>query len=286
MLAYSYSSYPTPHIYLPQLLPPDLYARISFPNIKVRAKGRSGRDLFVGEPGWSEAIASDGFRELYSQLTSPEFVSFVLSVFEQDMKLHRSRVDAKRARLVPILETREMLDAAPEVLDETADANELFNRFDFTVAGGDYTAYVHLDSPRRLVGGVLFFSDAEQEGLQGGEFTLYRDLLFGDDRNCHWPLPVKKFPVKGNTGVLFLNSNRGFHGPSEITQIHGVRRWIYYSISSRNRVWEEQRPPRHLRVIYRALGRLGIRPGPGINPKSKLDANKVEESTANQVERL
>jgi hypothetical protein len=40
MLEYSYSSDPTPHIYLPQLLPPEIYRKINFfPDIKVQKEG-------------------------------------------------------------------------------------------------------------------------------------------------------------------------------------------------------------------------------------------------------
>src|SRR5205823_13517046 len=157
MLEYSYHPYPTPHISLPQLLPPDIYERVTFPKIAVRGKGRSERDLFVGEPGFNEAVNSVGFNELHALFTSAAFVSWVLSIFERDLIRHHCRARAKDAKLVPYLETRETLDAAPDVLDENADPSEVFNRFDFTIGGENYTQYVHLDSPRRIVGGVLFF---------------------------------------------------------------------------------------------------------------------------------
>jgi hypothetical protein len=38
--------------------------------------------------------------------------------------------------------------------------------------------------------------------------------------------------------VLFLNSNAGFHGPTPIRRINGLRKWIYYSISSRRNIWQ------------------------------------------------
>lgn len=280
-LEYSHHSAPAPHIYLPQLLPPHLYEQISFPSIPIRAKGRSGRDLFVGESGHTEAINSVGFRELYGLFTSARFVAWVLSVFEKDMIRNHCRAVAKHCKLVPFLETREALNSAPEVLDDNADPNEVFTRFDFTIAGQTYTRYVHLDSPRRIVGGVLFFSDAERDKIDGGEFTLYRDLLFRDDRYPHWPYAAKRFPVKGNTGVLFLNCNRGFHGPSEIRSIEGARRWVYFSISSRNRVWETRSQNRVRVFTTRATGKvcrvLGLEPHIAHQPQSKLDANAHED---------
>lgn len=280
-LEYSYHSNPAPHIYLPQLLPPHIYEQISFPSIPIRARGRSGRDLFVGESGHTEAINSAGFKELYGLFTSARFVTWVLSVFEKDMIRNHCRASAKNAKLIPFLETREALAKAPEVLDENADPSEVFTRFDFTIAGQTYTQYVHLDSPRRIVGGVLFFSDAERDKIDGGEFTLYRDLLFRDDRCPHWPYAAKKFPVKANTGVLFLNCNKAFHGPSQIRSIEGARRWVYFSISSRNRAWEtrSQNPVRSFTT--RATGKvfrvLGFESRFSHEPQSKLDANRHED---------
>lgn len=277
MLQYSYHHYPNPHIYLPQLLLPDIYERITFPKIAVRGKGRSGRDLFMGEPGFTETVHSVGFKELYALFTSATFVYWVLSIFERDLIRLHCRARAKDAKLVPYLETRETLDSAPEVLDENADPSEVFNRFDFAIGDSEYTQYAHLDSVRRIVGGVLFFSDAEKDGIDGGEFTLYNDLLFRDDREPHWLYPWKKIPVKGNTGVLFLNSNRGFHGPSEIRSIQGTRRWIYYSISSHNRVWEPQKQNIARSVATRAAGKflhlLGYDPRIASQPRSKIEAN-------------
>ena len=99
-LEYSYHSTPSPHIYLPQLLPPHLYEQISFPFIPIRAKGRSGRDLFVGESGHAEAVNSAGFKELYGLFTSARFVAWVLSVFEKDMIRNHCRAAANNCHLL------------------------------------------------------------------------------------------------------------------------------------------------------------------------------------------
>jgi hypothetical protein len=275
MIPYSYFSDPTPHLYLEQLLPPDLYRQVKFPDIPTRAMGRSGRDLFVGEPGWEEAVASPGLKELHALFTSSDFVDWVLSLFAADLQRLHCRACAEDARLSPVLETREALDAAPDSLDEGADPNEVFNRFDFSMAESNYTPYVHLDSPRRIVGGLLFLSDAERDHIDGGEFVLYRDRLFLDDRVIRWPVAAKKIPVKENTGVLFLNSNRGFHGPNAFHT--GTRRWVYYSISSRDRVWAPQHANMARRTMTKAVGRvcrrLRIAPTIGQEPASKLAAN-------------
>ena len=73
--------------------------------------------------------------------------------------------------------------------------------------------------------------------IDGGSFGLFEDEKFANDRICHQPKLVKEYPIKHNTGVLFLNSNKGFHGPTPIKSSVGMRKWIYYSISSRRDIW-------------------------------------------------
>jgi hypothetical protein len=112
---------------------------------------------------------------------------------------------------------------------------------DFQSKGaGQYRDFVHLDWARRIVGGILFFSDSEAEGLEGGELAFYRDRGFKNDRWCHDPELTALFPPRNNTGVIFLNSNAGFHGPRRIKALAGRRRWLYYTISAQVDVWPHE----------------------------------------------
>ncbi len=47
-----YYAAPSPHVFLPQLIEPQLYRQIVFPDIPERPMGRIGRDVYVGEPEW------------------------------------------------------------------------------------------------------------------------------------------------------------------------------------------------------------------------------------------
>ena len=115
-------------------------------------------------------------------------------------------------------------------------------RVDDTVDAGDVigreTALLGMFATRRLVGGVLFCCDAGEEGLEGGALGMWRETD-PDDRSriCANPELGRSYPAKHNTGVLFLNSPDGYHGPTPIRHLTGQRRWIYYSISSRHPVW-------------------------------------------------
>jgi hypothetical protein len=60
-------------------------------------------------------------------------------------------------------------------LAAAGDPNDVFTRLDFQSKGaGQYREFVHLDWARRVIGGILFFSDAGEEGLVGGE-ARHRD---------------------------------------------------------------------------------------------------------------
>lgn len=237
MIEYQYFRDPTPHIFLPELLPPKVYAELVFPDIKRAPKGRVGRDLYDGESGYDEIIASPGWRDLHSTFASAAFVKWILTLFAEDLERLRCKVDPVKAYYEPYAESREMVqDIRGSISDRNM--NALFTRFDIQVADNDYARYVHLDRIRRVTGGLLFCSDSRQEGLVGGEFALYRDRLFADDRHCLWPTLAKSFPVRHNTGVIFLNANAAFHGPRRIHALRGFRRWVYYAISSHQPVWQ------------------------------------------------
>ncbi len=211
-----------------------MYERLAFPDDLVArgaAWGITGTDQ-----AYEAVLRNPQWRAIHDELRSEPFIRKVLSFFSEEMRREGCLVDADRARVIPFVETRE--EKEQSILSHDADPNEIFTRVDFQSKGeGGYREFVHLDWARRIVGGILFFSDAAEEGLEGGELAFYRDRGFRNDRWCHDPELVAKFPPKANSGVIFLNSNGGFHGPRAITRLRGRRRWLYYTISSKRDVW-------------------------------------------------
>lgn len=225
---------PHPHLLIEEILPPERYAQLSFPDALVEPGAEWG--ITTGDPAYAEVMEDAGWAALHAELTGEPFVRSVLSAFAEDMRDAGCLVDADTAQLVPFIESR--AEKQLRVLSENADPQEVFTRLDFQSKGaGGYRDFVHLDWARRIVGGILFFSDAAEEGLVGGELALYRDRDFQDDRWCHDPERTAAFAPRHNTGVIFLNSNRGFHGPTTIERCEGRRRWLYFTISSRVDVW-------------------------------------------------
>jgi hypothetical protein len=228
-----YTNDPHPHLVVEQLMPAEVYSATPFPDTLVADDGWGITD---SDARYAEVLADPGWRALHDELRSERFVREVLTAFRDDMRAAGCRTDPDRARLVDFTETRE--EKGLRVLADQGDPDEVFTRLDFqSKAEGGYRDFVHLDWARRIVGGILFFSDAEEEGLEGGELAFYRDRGFRNDRWCHDPELTITFAPRHNAGVIFLNSNSAFHGPRGIRRLAGRRRWLYFTISSTVDVW-------------------------------------------------
>jgi hypothetical protein len=233
-MKYRYESHPHPHIFIEELVLPNDYARMRFPDELIEPTESWG--ITSGDEQYGEVMQDPLWRNLRDEMTSEAFVRAVLGEFSSEMRAAECLVDPEHFRLVDFVESREEKEA-PQ-LDLQADPNEVFTRLDFQSKGaGQYREFVHLDWSRRIIGGILFFSDQQEEGLEGGELALFRDKAFRNDRWCHEPELLVQFPARHNTGVIFLNSNSGFHGPREIRKLEGRRRWLYFTISSKADVW-------------------------------------------------
>ncbi len=233
-MQHRYEPGPAAHLVIDEVVAPEAYARMRFPDALIDEGDAWG--ITSSDPTYAEVLRDPDWRALHDELRGEGFIHGVLDAFAEDLRRERCLVQADTARLVPFVETRHQKEAA--VLARDADPVEVYTRMDFqSKRQGGYREFVHLDWARRIVGGILFFSDAEEEGLEGGELALYRDRAFADDRWCHDPELVTQFAPRHNTGVIFLNSNRGFHGPRAIRALAGRRRWLYFTISSKVDVW-------------------------------------------------
>jgi hypothetical protein len=239
-MKYRYSDEPHPHIFIDELVSPQDYQKMKFPDELIAPEDKWG--ITSGDERYQEVMADPLWSSLRDELTGEPFVRSVLTEFSSAMRSSNCLVDPERFNLVDFVESREEKEAP--VLQEQGDPNEVFTRLDFQSKGEtQYREFVHLDWPRRIIGGILFFSDQQEEGLKGGELALFRDRAFANDRWCHDPQLTVQFPPRHNTGIIFLNSNTGFHGPRGIRKCDGRRRWLYYTISSKVDVWPAEPPP-------------------------------------------
>ena len=235
-MKYEYFTEPFPYCYISELVPRDIYDKINFPETIQDGKNRRAvKGLFRDDEGYSDIISSDGWKEVYQYFTNPETLQEIVNLFSKDISKTNCMLQPDKIYFKDYFETYE--DFLAGIIDDESDPNALFTKFDFQAGDITYEPKIHCDHQRRLIGGLFFFSDYREEKIQGGKFALYRDEEFNDDRVCHKPKLIKEFPAIHNTGALFLNSNKGFHGNTKITSIEGWRKWVYYSISSKRNIW-------------------------------------------------
>src|SRR5437879_3307930 len=96
-----YHSEPTPHAVIPELLPPDVYNQLQFPDVPGAPGGRTGRDLFSCDPGWSDIMRSPGWAELAGILLTEDFIKRVIGLFANDIRSRDTLIDPDAVHLEP-----------------------------------------------------------------------------------------------------------------------------------------------------------------------------------------
>ena len=234
-MKYEYFTDPVPYIYISEIVPKEIYEKIKFPEIKPVKNRRATKGIYRGDEFYSELVSSEGWKDVYQYFTNFETVKEIVNIFANDIQKFDCTLEPDKIYF------KDHVESYKEVLlnkiDDESDPNAIFTRFDFQAGDKTYPAKIHCDHARRLLGGVLFFSDYKEIKLEGGRLGLYEDEEFNNDRICHKPKLVKEIPPIHNTGVIFLNCNLGFHGNTKITRIEGWRKWIYYSITSKRDIW-------------------------------------------------
>lgn len=236
---------PYPHLALTNVVPPDVYAKLTFPQLQKRSQTRAGWDLFKGESEYDHFFQTDpAWGEVRKLLDSKAFIYLVVSQFRDELAELGVNVDA--LNLIEFTESPAQMSMA-RIAGGRFDG-EIFSRFDLQASDGSTLRNPHVDHARRIVGGVLFFCDGEEEGLEGGDFGVWVDDAFQDDRVPHKCRMVKTMPVRHNTMYIFLNRNDAFHAPVPLTAAKGSRRWAYFSVSGRQDVWpsKQDRPAARL----------------------------------------
>jgi hypothetical protein len=248
---------PFPHITKETFIESNLYARLKaeFPPDDVFARntslgGRAGRDLYRGDAAYDELLrTSPAWREFYKYINSPSYIDLARELFGQYFERFGCSVDNDRAQFVDCIEQREVLvdktslgrvvREAKNLLAGTKHKDELFVRLDIAQGAIGYGKPVHCDRPNRLTSMLVYFCDAEEIGLKGGDLLLHEHLekrSYKDyERHPHAgeTRVIASYPPKENRGVFFLCSNNSYHSATSVTAQKGFRNFIYVSISSR-----------------------------------------------------
>ncbi len=253
---------PFPHVIRQPFLAPELFTRLrdEYPADAVFERtsplnARAGRDLYRGDALFDGFIAaSPAWREFYKWANSPAYVQLVLDLFGEDMLRLGCKVDPRKAHFTDYVEPREALveekglrgvaSRVRSTLGGGEDPNELFVRFDLGQARVGYEKRIHCDLPNRITTMVMYFSDADEAGLEGGDLRVHEHL------EKRQPSAYERYPhedrtrvvatlrPRKNLGVLLLCCNNSYHSVTPITAGRGHRNWTYFSVSSRAaRIW-------------------------------------------------
>ena len=204
------------------------------PELDKRNNTRSGWDLFKGESEWDLVFGQEGWKDVKEKLNSQKFITKILDFFSEE--LARNGLNVGGQKLVEFDELG--ANQQCQTLKWSRNHNdEVFTRIEFESPDGSTLRIPHVDHARRLIDAVFFMCDGVDDGIEGGEFGLWEDEEYANDRKPHKCRLVKLLLVKANSMYVFLNANNAFHALTAMTESVGSRRWIYFSISSKYNFW-------------------------------------------------
>jgi hypothetical protein len=257
---------PYPHIIKDRILPQDLYEALKrdFPSQEIfdsqkdnyglrGSRTGSGTDIYRGDPAFDVLTGrSEAWREFTNYINSKDFMQDTLSVFGDNWALTGCRIDPTLAVFNDYVEPRETMTNDETITDKLSklgkgvfgksigekNVNELFTRFDIHMGKEAYAKAVHCDRPNRLISLIIYFCDADEIGLVGGDLGIHKhrkDKKFSQYER-HPKLEdteqVAKLRPKDNLGVFFMCTNNSYHSVTEITSASKPRNFLYLNISS------------------------------------------------------
>ncbi|MDG6079093.1 2OG-Fe(II) oxygenase [Erythrobacter litoralis] len=264
---------PFPHVVKKGILDLDLYKalRADFPSqdhfagqteisgsTGSRVGQGTGFDIYRGDKTYDRLIVtSPAWKQFDDWINSPAFVEKFLDVFGPDLDALgcsiRIESDAYDRGLV---EGREVLTEKATLSDKAKNlshrlfsrsndsSGNLFTRLDIERSIGGYAKPPHCDRQNRLCSLIVYFTDMEAEGIEGGDLSLFRHKEKVDPRaHERHPRPsdveaVATLRPEQNLGVFFPCSNNSYHGVSALRSQSAARDFLYINISTdRHSAW-------------------------------------------------
>lgn len=235
---------PFPHVLQDNYLEPDLYRALadSFPECPP-ATGPTGFTSYWGDPDYDALLAaSPAWRALFDRFHSQAFVDHALAQFGETFA-SESVHDLSRARYVPYLESRADKERA-KIRDVRHAPDELWVRVDIMQGRTGFDRGVHLDHRRRAATLLIYFSDAEENEMEGGELVLHGPA--GADA-------ARVIAPRSNRSVFFPCCNASRHSVSPIRAQARPRDVVQVTLSSSVDLW---RPLPGPSPLARAAGRV------------------------------
>jgi len=261
------SNDPFPHVVSQQILPPELFARLKadYPDASTfagqvsehKAAGSrtgNGFDIYRGDEAYDALIRrSSAWAEFDAFINSQAFVDQFVDLFGDTLHdigctadIASSRYDGSYVEPRSVLtETLTLKERMEQTLHKLTNRKrdrkvDLFTRLDIQRAVGGYAKNPHCDRANRLCSLIVYFSDAESTGLEGGELLIYKHKQAKAPAAYErHPKPedveiVARLKSKPNLGVFFPCCNNSYHGVTAVTSNGIARDFLYINISGRS----------------------------------------------------
>ena len=227
---------PFPHIVKDNFVAPELYQalRRSFPDCPPNS-GPTGYSYFWGDAEYEKLMAgSPAWKALFDATQSQAFIDYCVRQFGEVCAEADCTIDLGKARYVAYCESRADKERRylPKVEHEP---HELWVRTDILQGRTGYSRQSHLDHRRRLLGLLVYFCDAEENEMQGGELVLHAHDGQADPAND------VVFKPRHNRLIGFACTNDSFHSVPKILSQKAPRNFIQIGVSSSVDAWPDNR---------------------------------------------
>ncbi|HEX3888462.1 MAG TPA: 2OG-Fe(II) oxygenase [Phenylobacterium sp.] len=219
----------------------------------------SGFDIYRGDSAFTALTErSAAWREFANYINSEAFADKFREVFADHLddiglriKMDQSHVDPRYVEPREVLsETATFGDKVVLGLNAALDPFRkprkvgLFTRLDIHKSTGGYAKPAHCDRPNRLCSLIIYFTDAEAIGMEGGDLLIFghKEPKAIADYPRH-PRPsevvqVAQLRPQANLGVFFPCQNNSYHGVTPVLSKGLERDFLYINISGRSRsIW-------------------------------------------------
>ena len=260
---------PFPHVMKDGILPAELFARLraDFPTARDfedqysdtgAAGSRTGKgtgfDIYRGDDEYDRLVArSPAWKEFDGYINSPAFVETFKEVFGPDLDAlgctitvesgayDRGNVEGRDVLTPSPTMGQRLRGLLPKKRTDARPVAPLFTRLDIEKSTVGYAKVPHCDRANRLCSLIVYFTDLEAEGVEGGELNIYRhkQKTVPAEHERH-PQPqdvevVASVKPRPNLGVFFPCSSNSYHGVNAITTPGKERDFLYINISADQR---------------------------------------------------
>jgi hypothetical protein len=223
---------PFEHVVVTSCLPDDVYRGVesSFPEC-APSSGPTGYSYYWGDTEYDRLITENpAWKAFFESAHSQAYIDYAIAQFGPSFKSQGCTIDLSKAKYVPYRETREGKEQR-HLTGTGLAPHELFVRLDIHQGHIGYSRKVHLDHRRRLISMLIYFSDSDESGRDGGELVLHSSVL-----GLMRPEGGRVTPRR-NLMAAFACSPVSFHSVPEIKSQSSPRNYVQIQISSSIDAW-------------------------------------------------